>query len=42
MSALDTVRDKLASFVNGVRSLADPSEIKVDLAQEIIPWLKQC
>ena len=31
--ALDTVHDKLASFVDGVPSLADPSKIKDDLAQ---------
>ena len=35
--ALDTVRDKLASFVAGVPSLANPSKIKDDLAQEIFP-----
>ena len=39
--ALDTVHDKLASFVDGVPSLANPSKIKDDLAQEIFPWLKQ-
>ena len=39
--ALDTVHDKLASFVDRVPSLADPSKIKDDLAQEIFPWLKQ-
>ena len=39
--ALDTVHDKLTSFVDGVPSLANPSRIKDDLAQEIFPWLKQ-
>ena len=39
--ALDTVHDKLATFVDGVPSLANPSKIKDDLAQEIFPWLKQ-
>ena len=39
--ALDTVHDKLASFIDGVPSLANPSKIKDDLAQEIFPWLKQ-
>ena len=39
--ALNTVHDKLVSFVDGVPSLADPSKNKGDLAQEIFPWLKQ-
>ena len=39
--ALDTVHDTLASFVDSVPSLANPSKIKDDLAQEIFPWLKQ-
>jgi desumoylating isopeptidase 1 len=39
--ALDTVHDKLVSFVDGVPSLASSTKIKDDLAQEIIPWLKQ-
>ena len=33
--ALDTVHDKLESFVDGVPSLADPGKIKDDLANEI-------
>ena len=36
--ALDTVHDKLAS---SVPTLADPSKIKDNLAQEIFPWFKQ-
>ena len=39
--ALDTVHDKLVSFVDGVPSLASSTKIKDDLAQEILPWLKQ-
>ena len=39
--ALDTVHDKLAFFVDGVPSLADPSKNNGDLTQEIFPWLKQ-
>ena len=39
--ALDTVHDKLVFFVDSVASLANPSKIKDDLAQEIFPWLKQ-
>jgi hypothetical protein len=39
--ALDTVHEKLASFVDGVPSLANSSKIKDDLAQQIFPWLKQ-
>ena len=35
--ALDTVHDKLASFIAGVPSLANPSKIKDDLAEEIFP-----
>jgi hypothetical protein len=35
--ALDTVHDKLESFVDSVPSLADPGKIKDDLAQEIFP-----
>ena len=38
--ALDTVHDKLAS-IEDAPSLADPSKIKDDPAQEIFPWLKQ-
>ena len=40
--ALNTVHDKLTSFIDGVPSLADPSKNKGDLAQEIFPWLKLC
>ena len=39
--ALDTVHDKLVSFVDGVPYLASSTKIKDDLAQEILPWLKQ-
>ena len=39
--AFDTVHDTLASFVDGVPSLANPNIIKDDLAQEIFPWVKQ-
>jgi hypothetical protein len=42
--ALDTVHDKLASFMDGVPSLAivaNYSKIKDDLTQQILPWLKQ-
>ena len=38
--ALDTTHDKLASFVDGVPSLANSSKIKDDLTQQIFPWLK--
>jgi hypothetical protein len=36
--ALDTEHEKLASFVDGVPSLANSSKVKDDLAQEIFPW----
>ena len=39
--ALDTVHEKLASFVDAVLSLANSSKIKNDLAQQIFPWRKQ-
>ena len=35
--ALDTVHDKLAFLIDGVPSLANPSKIKDDLAQEMFP-----
>jgi hypothetical protein len=40
--ALDTVHEKLPSFVDAVPSLANFRKIKDDLAQHIFPWLKQC
>ena len=39
--ALDTVHDKLVSFIDGAPSLPNPSKIKDDLAQNVFPWLKQ-
>jgi hypothetical protein len=39
--ALDTVHDKLVSFLDGTPSLANSRKIKDDLAQKIFPWLKQ-
>ena len=39
--ALNTVHDRLSSFVDGVPSLANPNTIEGDLAQEIFPWLEQ-
>ncbi|KAI0304337.1 PPPDE putative peptidase domain-containing protein [Multifurca ochricompacta] len=39
--ALDTVRDKLVSFIDSSPSLNDSNKIKEDLAQKIFPWLKQ-
>jgi hypothetical protein len=39
--ALDTVHDKLESFVDGMPSLADSGKIKDDLAHEIFLWVKQ-
>ena len=41
LSAFDMVHDKFVSSVNGMHSLAYSSKIKVDLAQEIFPWLKK-
>ncbi len=41
MPALDTVHDKVVSFVDGVPSLANSSKIKDDLMKDIFPWLKQ-
>jgi hypothetical protein len=35
--ALDTVRDKVVSFVDGVPSLASSTRMKDDLAPEIFP-----
>ena len=39
--AFDAMHDKLVSFIDGVPSQANSSEIKDDLAQEIFLWLKQ-
>ena len=39
--ALDTVHDKLVSFMDGTPSLENPGKIKNDLAQNVFPWLKQ-
>ncbi|KAI0300183.1 PUL domain-containing protein [Russula brevipes] len=39
--ALDTVRDKLLSFINSAPSLANSGKIKDNLTQNIFPWLKQ-
>lgn len=39
--ALDTVHNKLVSFLDGAPSLANSRKIKDDLAQKIFPWLKQ-
>ncbi|KAI9509187.1 DUF862-domain-containing protein [Russula earlei] len=39
--ALDTVHEKLLSFLDGTPSLPNSSKIKNDLAQNIFPWLKQ-
>ncbi|KAI0248568.1 PPPDE putative peptidase domain-containing protein [Lactifluus subvellereus] len=39
--ALDTVHDKLVSFIDSAPSLPNPSKIKDDLAQSVFPWLKQ-
>ena len=38
---LDTVHDKLVSFMDGTPSLQNPGKIKDDLAQKVFPWLKQ-
>ena len=40
--ALDTVHDKLVSFLNGTPALtANSQKITDDLAQNVFPWLKQ-
>jgi len=39
--ALDTVHDKLVSFLDGTPSLANSSKVKNDLAQNLFPWLNQ-
>jgi len=38
---LDTVHDKLVSFIDATPSLEDSKRIKDDLAQNIFPWLKR-
>jgi len=39
--ALDTVHDRLVSFIDATPSLENSERIKDDLAQNIFPWLKR-
>ncbi len=41
MPALDTVRDKLVSFIDSTPSVQNSSVLKDDLTQTMFPWLKQ-